>query len=210
MQEFDVDDNKLTAEESWQAIHTTMDDARNSMYLAGSTAIMLLWGVIISVGWLSQYAIETLATDFAERWPWFPGPMWAVLGPVGGVSSSIIGRRASRHIAASEAARRAGIRVCLFWVTLTVATFLLTGAAGLWNAESGPTIPRIWVGMAALGYVLFGIMHRPMIAVLGLGGAAAFYIPDYLLGDVALAVSGATMLAMTTVGFAWVRKTGEW
>ena len=210
MQKFDTDDSKLTAQEGWQAIHTTMDDARNSMYLAGSTAIMLLWGVIISVGWLSQYAIETLATDFAERWPWYSGPMWAVLGPVGGVSSSIIGGRASRKIAASEAARRAGIRVCLFWLTLVVASFLLTGAAGLWNAEGGPTIPRIWVGMAALGYVLFGIMHRPMIAVLGLGGAAAFYIPDYLLGDVALAVSGATMLTMTAAGFAWVRKTGEW
>ena len=210
MQEFDADANKLTAEEGWQAIHTTMDDARNSMYLAGSTAIMLLWGVIISVGWLSEYAVETLATDFAERRPWFSGPMWAVLGPVGGVSSSIIGRRASRKMAASEAARRAGIRVCLFWVTLVVASFLLTGAAGLWNADGGLTIPRIWVGVMALGYVLFGIMHRPMIAVLGLGGAAAFYIPEYLLGDVAPAVSGATMLAMTAVGFAWVRKTGEW
>ena len=210
MQEFDADANKLTAEESWQAIHTTMDDARSSMYLAGSTAIILLWGVIVSVGWLSQYAIETLATDFAERWPWFPGPMWAVLGPVGGVSSSIIGRRASRKMAASEAARRAGIRVFLFWVTLTVAAFLLTGAAGLWNAENGENIPRVWVGMVALGYVLFGIMHRPVIAVLGLGFAAAFYIPNYLLGDVALAVSGAALLAMTAAGFAWVRKAGEW
>ena len=210
MQEFDADANKLTAEESWQAIHTTMDDARSSMYLAGSTAIMLLWGVIVSVGWLSQYAIETLATDFTERWPWFPGPMWAVLGPVGGVSSSIIGRRASRKIAASEAARRAGIRVFLFWVSLTVATFLLTGAAGLWNAENGENIPRVWVGMVALGYILFGIMHRPVIAVVGLGFAAAFYLPDYLLGDIALAVSGAALLATTAAGFAWVRKTGEW
>ena len=210
MQDFDTDVNNITAEESWQAIHTTMDEARSSMYLAGSTAIMLLWGVICSVGWLSQYAVETLATDFAERWPWFPGPLWGGLGTVGGVSSSIIGRRASRKIAASEAARRAGIRVFLFWVTLTVAAFLLTGAAGLWNAENGENIPRVWVGMAALGYVLFGIMHRPVIAVVGLGFAAAFYLPDYLLGDVALAVSGAALLATTAAGFAWVRKTGEW
>ena len=210
MQEFDADANKLTAEDGWQAIHTTMDDARSSMYLAGSTAIMLLWGVIVSVGWLSQYAIETFATDFAERWPWFPGPLWGGLGTVGGVSSGFIGHRASRRIAASEAARRAGIRVCLFWVTLTVAAFLLTGAAGLWNAEDAENFPRVWVGMAALGYVLFGIMHRPMIAVLGLGFAAAFYIPEYLLGDAALAVSGSAMLAMTAVGFAWVHKTGEW
>ena len=43
MQDFDTDVNNITAEESWQAIHTTMDEARSSMYLAGSTAIMLLW-----------------------------------------------------------------------------------------------------------------------------------------------------------------------
>ena len=52
MQAFNEGADALTAEESWQAIHTTMDDARSSMYLAGSTAIMLLWGVIASVGWL--------------------------------------------------------------------------------------------------------------------------------------------------------------
>ena len=210
MQALNEGADALTPEESWQAIHTTMDEARSSMYLAGSTAIMLLWGVIGSVGWLSQYAIETLATEFAESRPGVSGWLWAVLGPVGGVSSGFIGRRASRRIAASEAARRAGIRVCLFWVALTVASFLLTAAAGLWNAEDAENIPRVWVGMVALGYVLFGIMHRPVIAVVGLGIAVAFYIPEYLLGDVALAVSGTAMLAMTAAGFAWVRKTGEW
>ena len=210
MQALNEGADALTPEESWQAIHTTMDEARSSMYLAGSTAIMLLWGVIVSVGWLSQYAIETLATEFVESRPGVSGSLWAVLGPVGGVSSGFIGRRASRRIAASEAARRAGIRVCLFWVTLTVAAFLLTAAAGLWNAEDAENIPRVWVGMVALGYVLFGIMHRPVIAVVGLGFAVAFYIPEYLLGDVALAVSGTAMLAMTATGFAWVRKTGEW
>ncbi len=208
MQTFDDSSDPLTAEESWQAIHTTMDDARSSMYLAGSTKIMLLWGVIVSVGWLSQYAIETLATEFVEDRPEVSGLLWAVLGPVGGVSSGFIGHRASQNIAASETARRAGIRVCLFWVTLVVASFLLIGAAGLWN--DAEHLPRFWVGMAALGYVLFGIMHRPMIAVLGLGFAAAFYIPEYLLGDVALAVSGSATLAMTVAGFVWVHKTGEW
>ncbi len=210
MQALNEGADALTPEESWQAIHTTMDEARSSMYLAGSTAIMLLWGVIGSVGWLSQYAIETLATEFAESRPWFPGPLWGGLGTVGGVSSSIIGRRASRKIAASEAARRAGIRVFLFWVTLTVAAFLLTGAAGLWNAESGENIPRVWVGMAALGYILFGLMNRPLIAVVGAGIAATFYIPSYLAGDAALAVSAAATLAVATLAFAWLRKIGEW
>ncbi len=210
MQAFDEGADALTAEESWQTIHTTMDDARSSMYLAGSTAIMLLWGVIVSVGYFSHYAIDTLATEFAEGRPWFPGPLWGSLGTVGGVCSGIIGHRASSNMANSEAARRAGIRVFFFWGSVVVAAFLLTSAAGLWNPENADNSARVFVGVIALGYVLFGIMHRPMIAVLGLAYATAFYIPEYLLGDVAMAVSGSAMLAMTAAGFAWVFKTGEW
>ena len=206
MQAFDEGADALTAEESWQAIHTTMDDARSSMYLAGSTAIMLLWGVIVSVGYLSHYAIDTFATGFAEGRPWFPGPLWGGLGTIGGVCSGIIGHRAGSNMAASEAARRAGIRVFLFWSSVVAAGFLLTAAAGL-NAENSP---RVFVGVIALGYVLFGIMHRPMIAVLGLSYAVAYYMPEYLLGDAALAVSGTAMVAMTASGFAWVLRTREW
>ena len=210
MQAFDESAEVLTAEESWQAIHTTMDDARSAMYLAGSTAIMLLWGVIVSVGYFTHFAIDTLATEFAEDRPWFPGPLWGGLGTVGGVLSGIIGHRAGNTMATSEAARRAGIRVFFFWTSVVGAAFLLTAAAGLWNPESADTSPRVFVGVIALGYVLFGIMHRPVIAVLGLGYAAAFYIPDYLLGEAAMAVSGSVMVAMTAAGFAWVFRTRVW
>lgn len=210
METFDEGTDALTAKESWQAIRTTMDDARSSMYLAGSTVIMLLWGVIVSVGYFSHYAIETLATEFAEGRPWFPGLLWGGLGTVGGVCSGIIGHRASSSMATSEAARRAGIRVFYVWGSVVVAAFLLTSAAGLWNPENADNSARVFVGVIALGYVLFGIMHRPMIAVLGLAYAAAFYIPEYLLGDAALAVSGAAMVAMTAAGFTWVYRTGEW
>ena len=205
MDTYDESADALTAEESWQTIHTTMDHARSSMYLAGSTAIMLLWGVIVSVGYLSHYAIDTFATGFAEGRPWFPGPLWGGLGTIGGVCSGIIGHRAGSNMAASEAARRAGIRVFLFWSSVVAAGFLLTAAVGV-NAENSP---RVFVGVIALGYVLFGIMHRPMIAVLGLSYAAAYYIPEYLLGDAALAVSGTAMVAMTAAGFAWVHRTGK-
>ena len=113
-------------------------------------------------------------------------------------------------MATSEAARRAGIRVFLFWSSVVVAAFFLTSAAGLWNPENADNSPRVFVGVIALGYVLFGIMHRPMISVLGLGYAAGFYVPEYLLEDAALAVSGAAMVAMTAAGFTWVYRTGEW
>lgn len=210
METFDEGADALTAEESWQTIHTTMDHARSSMYLAGSTAILLLWGVIVSLGYFSHYAIETLATEFAEDKPWFPGPLWGGLGTVGGISSGIIGHRAGSTMATSGAALRAGIRVFFFWSSVVVAAFLLTAAAGLWNSENADNFPRVFVGVIALGYVLFGIMHRPVIAGLGLGYAAAFYIPEYLLGDAALVVSGSAMVAMTAAGFAWVFRTREW
>ena len=44
MQETDGELKALTPEESWRAINTTMDRARNSMHVAGTTTILLLWG----------------------------------------------------------------------------------------------------------------------------------------------------------------------
>ncbi|MYF64518.1 MAG: hypothetical protein F4185_00555, partial [Chloroflexi bacterium] len=69
----------LTPGEGWEAIYETMERGRTSMYLAGTTAILLLWGVIVSLGFFSQYAVETFATGFADERPWFPGPLWGVL-----------------------------------------------------------------------------------------------------------------------------------
>ena len=206
MDTYDESADALTAEESWQTIHTTMDHARSSIYLAGSTAIMLLWGVIVSVGYFSHYAIDTLATGFAEDRPWYPSLLWGGLGTIGGVCSGIIGHRAGSNMVASEASRRVGIRVFLFWSSVVAAAFLLTFAAGV-NAENSP---RVFIGVIALGYVLFGIMHRPMIAVLGLAYASAYYIPEYLLGDAAMVASGSVMVAITAAGFAWVFRTREW
>ena len=61
----------------------------------------------------------------------------------------------------------------------------------------------------SLAYILFGIMHRPAIAAVGAGFAAAFYIPNYLVdGDVAMVVSAALMLAVVVLGAWWIRRSG--
>ena len=60
-----------------------------------------------------------------------------------------------------------------------------------------------------LGYVLFGIMHRPAIAVVGIGIAAAFYIPSFLAGDAALLVIAGATMAVVAAGWAWIRRSGE-
>lgn len=214
LQAFDADGSRPTDEESWTSIHAAVDDARRSMYVAGSTAILLLWAVITGVGLMAQYAIAELATGFAERFPWFPGPLWGGLGAAGMVASAIIGHRAGEQTGAGDAARRAGIRVFLFWLSVVAAAFLIPLAAGMWTvdvAERGESIVLVVVGIVALGHILFGIMHRPLIAAAGAGYAAAFYIPFYVAGDIAPAVSGATLLAIAACALAWLaRKRVAW
>ena len=208
MQESSGEARKLSPGESWNTIHSTMETARSSMYLAGTPTIMLLWAAIASLGVGSQYAILTLTPEFAERSPWIFGVLWGVLMVPGMVGSGIIGRRAGRKITPGGAARSAGIKVFLYWLTVVVAMFLIPAAAGMWNAEDGDKIPGVTLGIVSLAYILFGIMHRPALAVVGAGFAAAFYIPNYLLGDVAMVVSAAFMLAVVALGAWWIRRSG--
>ena len=198
----------LTPGEGWEAIYATIEQGRSSMYLAGTTAILLLWGVIVALGYFSQYAVETFAPGFADERPWFPGPVWGVLGAAGMAGSSIIGHRASKGLAAGAAARSAGIRVFSFWFAVLAAAFLVPAAAGMWTADAGDQIAGVVIGIVALGHVLFGIMTRPMLAAVGVGIAAAFYLPHHFAGDGALAVSASCMLAVVLLGAAWARKSG--
>ena len=198
-----------TPEESWRAIHETMDRARSSMYVAGTATIMLLWAAIASLGVGSQYAIVTLASEFAERSPWIYTVLWGILMVPGMVGSGFIGRRAGRKIAPGDAARSAGIRVFLYWLAVVVAVFLIPAAAGMWNAEDGDSIPGVAIGIVSLAYILFGIMHLSVLAAVGVGFAAAFYIPNYLVdGDEAMLVSGALMVLVVVLGAWWIRKSG--
>ena len=204
----DADRQTLTPEEGLLAIHATMESARNSMYLAGTATILLLWGVIVSLGYLAEYALDTAVADFAEGRPWLSAPLWGVLVAVGMAGSAVIGHRAGRDLATGEAVRGAGIRVFAFWLAVAAAAFLVPAAAGLWTEEQTEAVPRVAIGIVALGHILFGIMHRPVIAAFGVGIAAAFYVPSYLAGDAALAVSAAATLVVVAVATAWIRRTG--
>ena len=205
----DGDTGAGTPEQSWRDIHETMDRARSSMYVAGMATITLLWAAIASLGVGSQYAIMTLASEFADRSPWIFGVLWGILVVPGMVGSGFIGRYAGRKIAAGDAARSAGIRVFLYWLAVVVAMFLIPAAAGMWNAENGDNIPGVAVGIVSLAYILFGIMHRPVLAAVGAGFAAAFYIPNYFVdGNEAMLVSAALMLVAVVLGAWWIRKSG--
>ncbi len=200
--------NELSPEASFNAIHSTLSQSQSAMYLAGTDTILLLWGGLMALGYLGQFAILSLANDFAERSPWIFAPFWLVVVAVGMVASSIIGYRASKNRSDGEAARNAGLRVFAFWIVVATAAFLIPGVAGLWNDDTSSSIPGVAISIIALGYTLFGIMHRPALAVVGMGIAAAYFIPDYLLGDVAAAVTAVLMLLVVFGGALWLRKSG--
>ena len=201
---------QITPEESWEAINATLDRSRSSMYVAGWPSIMLLWGGIVAIGYLSQYLVQTLAPGFSDNYPWFPGPLWGGLGLVGMVGSSVIGYRASKDNATGRTATGVGLRVFFFWISVVTASFVIPGASGLWAADADyAAIPDVAVGIVALGYILFGIMHHPSISLVGLGLAAAHYIPSYFAGDASLVVSAMLMLLVVAVAWIWIRKSGE-
>lgn len=200
----------LGPEESWQTVRTTIHGTRYAMYTAGSTAILLMWAGILAVAYLAQYSVSTFAADFADRNPWFPGPLWVVLTLPGVFGSMIIGHRAGNAVSPDTAMRNAGIRVFLYWMAVICAAGLLPGAAGLWNESASEKIPFVLFGIFALGYVLFGILTRPLIAFFGLGMAVTFYVPQYLFEDIAPAVSGIAMLALLAGVLGWVRRTDTW
>ena len=208
MKESDSEPAAFTPQESWQTIHTTMDRARSSMYVAGTATILLLWGVISALGFTAQYVFETLAPGFTLPNPWLYALLWGVLAAAGMVGSAIIGHRAGSQEATGVATRNAGIKVFLFWLAVVVAAFFIPAAAGMWTADAAANIPRVTLGIVALGYILFGIMHRPVIAVVGVGIAVAYYVPSYLAGDAAPMVSAVAILIMTVLSAAWIRKSG--
>ncbi len=150
MQQSGGDVKGLTAQESWRDIHATMERTRSSMYVAGSATILLLWTAIAAVGLGAQSAIMALAAEFADSSPWVFGVLWGSLMVPGMVGSGLIGRRAGRRIAPGDAARSAGIRVFLYWMTVVAAMFLIPAAAGMWNAEDGENIPMVTLGIVAL------------------------------------------------------------
>ena len=202
------DGQELSPEEAWQDIHVTMESLRGSMYVAGTATILLVWGAIISLGYLAEYMLATNPPAFADGREWIRAPMWGGLIVVGMTASAIIGSRAGRRNMAGEAARSAGIRVFFFWLAVATAAFLIPAASGLWEAGDSERIGAAAIGIASLGYILFGIMHRPIIAVIGVGIAAAYYLPALLVGDAAPLLSAVLTLGVVAVGWVLIRRSG--
>ena len=178
------------------------------MYLAGTTPILMLWGGITAVAYLFAYWLENGGSDLAEERPWVIVPLFGSLIVAGIVGSAIIGHRAGNRNVSKEVNRAVGLRVFGFWMAVAMAAWLIPAVAGMWNDELGPRIPHVSIGIVSLGYILYGMMTRPVLAVVGVGIAAAYYLPSFLAGDAALAVSAVATLAVVGGGTAWLRRIG--
>ena len=208
MQSQESEGQGITPEQGWNSIQATLDRSRSSMYMAGWTTIMIMWGAIIAVANLSQYAVETWAPVFASDYPWFPGPLWSTLGAIGMVGSCLIGYRASKRNAVGPSATTAGLKVFAYWMTAVAAAFVIPAASGMWTGDVDyVAVVGVGVGTIALAYVLFGIMHHPAIALVGLGIAASYYGPVHLAGNAAPVVSAAIILAVVAAAWWWTRKS---
>lgn len=207
MQSAAGDGQELSPQQGWEDIHATMDQLRSSLYVAGTATILLVWGAIISLGYFAEYSFTTFLEDVAAERPWIRAPLWFGLVGVGMVASALIGDRAGRKTGAGEAARSAGIRTFLFWLTIGIAAFVMPAALGLWEEGDVGAIAGASIGIAMLGYILFGIMHRPIIAVLGVAFLAAYFVPYLAAGDNALLISAALTAITAAAGWAIIRRS---
>lgn len=207
MQSAAGDGQELSPQQGWEDIHATMDQLRSSMYVAGTATILLVWGAIISLGFFVEYSFTTFLEDAAADRPWIRAPLWFGLVAVGMVASALIGDRAGRKTGAGGAAKSAGIRTFFFWLTIAVAAFVMPAALGLWEEGDGGATGGVSIGIAMLGFILFGIMHRPIIAVLGLVFLAAYFVPYRVAGDNALLISAVLMAITAAAGWAIIRRS---
>lgn len=207
MQSAAGDGQELSPQQGWEDIHATMDQLRSSMYVAGTATILLVWGAIISLGYFAEYSFTTFLEDMATERPWIRAPLWFGLVGVGMVASALIGDRAGRKTGAGEAARSAGIRTFLFWLTIGIAAFAMPAVLGLWEEGDVGVISGVSIGIAMLGFILFGIMHRPIIAILGVAFLAAYFVPYLTAGDNALLISAALTAITAAAGWAIIRRS---
>ena len=115
-------------------------------------SIYFLWAVISFFG----FAIIDV---FPEK----TGPYWAIAGPLGGVLSAVLGRRASR--ATGQPSKREGITQTMHWVGLMVGIFLMVPLV-ITHVISADDFPRLILLVIAMSYYTAGVhVDRRLIPV---------------------------------------------
>lgn len=142
---------------------------RDSRKGLGLPAILMLWAVLIPVG----FALA----DFAPEWC---GLYWLIVGPVGGVISGLLGHRAEKNAGVRD--RSLGRRHAWHWLTMGAA-YLLIGATIASGHMNPYQAAPIWLLITALAYTLAGIHIEdsrgllPAGIIMFFGYAALVWLP---------------------------------
>ena len=75
MQSQESEGQGITPEQGWNSIQATLDRSRSSMYMAGLTTIMIMWGAIIAVANLSQIRSGNMGARICVGLPVVPRPV---------------------------------------------------------------------------------------------------------------------------------------
>ncbi len=163
-------------------------------------SIYLLWAVLILGGFP--------LLDFAPR---YSGPYWMIAGPIGGVISFVLGRRAS--LQAGVVNKEEGLRYFLHWMGLMGAILLLVLyhaiGRGTFNHEH---FGQIILLILAFAYYLAGVhLDRPLLWVgllMAAGYLALLFISTYTWTIIGVLVSIAMVLSAVFGGRKNARTEG--
>ncbi len=176
---------------SLQDIAAVERRTREAVFYAGSSAIFILWGVLVVCGYG--------ATEFYPR---SARMIWLTVTAVGCAATALI-------VAVRTRGRPAATRDWrIIWAMVALAAF---GAA--WSYLLGPLVPRPLMyafqpSLALLGVILLGLWLGRFFIVLGLVGLALI-LAGYLLAEPWLRLWMAAVESGTfIVGGAWLGRQG--
>jgi len=185
-----IDPNEATT--SLQDIATVERRTREAMFYGGSSAIFIMWGVLVACGY-----------GLTELYP-RPGIIWLGVSAAGCVATAVI-------IALRMRARPSEARDWrIVWAMLALAVF---GAA--WSHLLGPIVPRQMMyafqpSLFLLGVILLGLWLGRFFVALGLVGIALIAI-GYLQPEPWLRLWMASVQSGTLIlGGVWLGRKGVW
>jgi hypothetical protein len=184
-----IDPNEAAT--SLEEIATVERKTREAVFYAGSSAIFIMWGVLVAFGY-----------GITELYPRSAGTIWLAITAIGcGLTAAVIAIR-----------MRARPRVARDW-RLIWAMFALAAFGAAWSYLLAPVVPRQLMygfqpSLFMLGIILAGLWLGRFFVVLGVVGIALIVLgylqPEPWLRLWMAAVQSGTLIA----GGLWLGRSG--
>lgn len=166
--------------------------ARSEHSHGSPASIYLLWAALILVGFP--------LVDFAPR---YSGAFWMIAGPIGGLISFFLGRRAS--LKAGLIRKSEGVRYALHWMGLMGAILLLVLYFAFGRGTlSHDTFGQILLLLLAFAYFMAGVhLDRPMLwagLLMAAGYVTLIFVSAYTWTITGVVVAMAMILSAVVGG----------